>query len=316
MLDILEQRGLTAWADHLSELCGQRLTADAHGLMSDWMAAWEALPDSELGELDCSGPTVRVCGQTLQSIEELRATLMRFHPWRKGPFELFGLAIDAEWRSNWKWDRIAGAIDFTNKTVLDVGCGNGYYGWRMLAAGADLVIGCDPFPLYWMQFEVFRRYAKQPERHWVIPLADDDLPSILSAFDLTLSMGVLYHRQQPQEHLARLRTTLVPGGQLLIETLVIESEARMSLTPSGRYAKMRNIGVIPSLALLTDWLKDCDYCDIKIIDVSRTTNSEQRRTAWMTFESLNEFLDPNDHLLTIEGHPAPIRAVLSARRSQ
>jgi tRNA (mo5U34)-methyltransferase len=34
----------------------------------------------------------------------------------------------------------------------------------------------------------------------------------------------------------------------------------------------------------------------------------------MTSESLAEFLDPNDPGKTIEGYPAPLRAVLVARK--
>ena len=44
-----------------------------------------------------------------------------------------------------------------------------------------------------------------------------------------------------------------------------------------------------------------------------TSLDEQRRTDWMTSESLAEFLDPNDRSKTIEGYPAPLRAVLTAK---
>ncbi|MFN9977777.1 MAG: DUF1698 domain-containing protein, partial [Phycisphaerae bacterium] len=43
-----------------------------------------------------------------------------------------------------------------------------------------------------------------------------------------------------------------------------------------------------------------------------TTLSEQRRTEWMTFESLEDFLDPLDSARTIEGYSAPVRALISA----
>jgi tRNA (mo5U34)-methyltransferase len=41
---------------------------------------------------------------------------------------------------------------------------------------------------------------------------------------------------------------------------------------------------------------------------------EQRPTAWMRFESLPDFLDPDDPTHTVEGLPAPRRAVLIAKR--
>ena len=71
-----------------------------------------------------------------------RATTLHRHlhalqPWRKGPFSLFGVQIDTEWRSDWKWNRVAPHLSpLAGRRVLDVGCGNGYYGWRMCAAGA------------------------------------------------------------------------------------------------------------------------------------------------------------------------------------
>jgi tRNA (mo5U34)-methyltransferase len=49
-----------------------------------------------------------------------------------------------------------------------------------------------------------------------------------------------------------------------------------------------------------------------MVDISTTSIEEQRSTDWMTFESLEDFLDPNDHSKTIEGHPAPTRAVFLA----
>jgi len=326
LYEALNQRGLHDWARHLHHLCQARLTAHSHGNLPQWIAAWERLPSPSGTRWSASGPAIvvdrvdtvpaslKTDAPTQMDSTELKQLLKTFHPWRKGPFHLLGIEIDTEWRSNWKWDRIAQVIDFKDKLILDVGCGNGYYGWRMLDAGAELVLGCEPFPLYWMQFEVLRRYAPQPERHWVVPLADHELLEQAGPFDVTLSMGVLYHSQQPVKHLRKLRETLVPGGQMLVETLIIESDQCTALVPEGRYAKMKNIGSIPSLALLARWLEQAGLVDVEIVDVSPTTLAEQRRTEWMTFESLADFLDPHDLRRTIEGYPAPVRAVVAARR--
>lgn len=314
LYQILENRGHRAWAQHLRTLCHSRFTGDAHGNMPIWVEALNQLPTAEQTTWDASGPAIVVCGQAATDLAMLEQRLKTFHPWRKGPFRLFSIDIDTEWRSDLKWNRIASAVDFSHKLVLDVGCGNGYYGWRMLQSGADLVVGCDPFPLYWMQFEVLRRYAPRPERHFLVPLADDDLLTSPGPFEVTLSMGVLYHQRDPQQHLKRLLGTLVPGGQLLLETLIVDAPTVMALEPISRYAKMKNIGAIPSLPLLHAWLVHGGFEDIRVIDVSPTTSAEQRRTAWMTFESLDDFLDPMDRSRTVEGYPAPIRAVLSARR--
>ena len=49
-------------------------------------------------------------------------------------------------------------------------------------------------------------------------------------------------------------------------------------------------------------------------DVSITTVEEQRGTDWMRFQSLSDYLDPADHSRTVEGLPAPMRAVIVARK--
>lgn len=314
LYDTLAGIGLADWAAQLQRQCTERLSPALHGNMPSWIAAWERLPSAVDTRWSAAGPAVTINGTTQIDQTYLTELLQTFHPWRKGPFNLFGLTIDCEWRSNLKWDRIARVVDFRDQRVLDVGCGNGYYGWRMLDAGADLVVGCDPFALYLMQYEVLRRYAPHPERHFVLPLTDDELPDNLKFFDIALSMGVLYHRSQPLEHLSKLLQTLAPGGLLVLETLIIDSPAEEALSPPGRYAKMKNIGLIPSLRLLSRWLSDIGLVDVQTVDVARTSSNEQRRTTWMRFESLAEFLDPNNRLLTIEGHPAPLRAIVTARR--
>ena len=242
--------------------------------------------------------------------------LMDFHPWRKGPFEILGCRIDTEWRSNWKWDRLTEAVDFRSRAVLDIGCGNGYYGWRMLGAGADWVLGCDPFLLYVMQFEVLRKYATEDllNRHFVVPIGDEEIPDGLNFFDITLSMGVLYHRTSPIDHLRKVASTLKPNGQVVMETIVVDSTEPTVLVPKGRYAKMRNVWFLPSVPMLELWMSRTGFCEIEVVDVSLTTTEEQRRTEWMTFESLADFLDPNDASKTIEGYPAPRRALLVARK--
>ena len=82
----------------------------------------------------------------------------------------------------------------------------------------------------------------------------------------------------------------------------------------GRYARVRNIGVIPNLTDLRQWMADAGYQNIELIDLSPTTTKEQRSTPWMRFESLDKSLDPKNASLTVEGLPAPLRAMLIGTR--
>ncbi|GAB4288742.1 MAG: tRNA 5-methoxyuridine(34)/uridine 5-oxyacetic acid(34) synthase CmoB [Thiohalomonadaceae bacterium] len=307
---------LVGWREELEPCLHRALDPANHGDLPHWYATLAALPSLTPSILDLSADCLRI-GAAEDIDTEQRALLERllrdFHPWRKGPFCLFGIHIDTEWRSDWKWNRLAPHLDLRGKTVLDVGGGNGYYGWRMCGAGAGLVFGVDPTIRYVMQYAALSRYIGAVG-NYVLPLRFEELPLHSAAFDVAFSMGVLYHRRDPLEHLARLYGQLRPDGVLVLEGLVLEGDELATLHPPGRYAKMKNVHAIPTVPLLRQWLTETGFVDISVLDVSPTTLEEQRRTPWMEFESLADFLDPQDPTRTIEGHPAPRRASLRARR--
>ncbi len=308
----LRDRGHDRFADLIRERCRERLCRFDNQELAAWRETLAALPDPAERSLDFGGG-VRVIGSGVDQ-DTLREQLMRFHPWRKGPLEFLGLTIDTEWRSDWKWDRFCDAVDWAGKSVLDVGCGNGYYGWRMLAAGAERVVGLDPIIRYLMQFEVFNRYASRPRRHDVLPLVDTDLPDKLALFDVVVSAGVLYHRTSPIDHLRSLSAALKKGGTLVLETLIVDDSEPTVLVPEDRYAQMRNVWFLPSVPMIRRWLRRTGFGTIELVDVTATTSEEQRTTDWMTFQSLADFLDPADRSRTVEGYPAPLRGILTATR--
>lgn len=284
----------------------------SHGDLPRWREAVRALPTVATGFYgDAAAP---VLGSAAEDQKALRQGLMDLHPWRKGPLVLGGVHIDTEWRSDWKWDRLAPHIDLAGKRVLDIGCGNGYFGLRMLAAGAKLVVGVDPTLLFVMQCMAWRHFSGDVP-NYVLPLGIEDLPAGPAQFDAVFSMGVLYHRREHLEHLAQLRSLIKKGSTLVLETLVLPKHSRGGLlVPEGRYARMRNVWAIPGTRLLTEWISQAGFSDIKVVDVTTTTTCEQRSTSWMQFESFEQALDPDDSSLTIEGHPAPVRAIVTARR--
>jgi tRNA (mo5U34)-methyltransferase len=289
-----------------------------HGDIPGWREIIAQLPTPTLSSIDLNSARVRAGGEgdcddaTRQRIAEL---LCGLHPWRKGPYEICGLHLDTEWRSDFKWERLQSHIQpLQDRVVLDVGCGNGYHAWRMLGEGARLVIGIDPTQLFIMQFEAIKHFLGRHHPVHLFPLGIEHLAPEIKGFDTVFSMGVFYHRQSPFAHLAELRGALRPGGELVLETLVIEGAENQVLVPQGRYAKMRNVWFIPTTDTLHKWLQRAGFNDVKLIDVSVTTVDEQRSTEWMRFESLADYLDPRDRRLTVEGYPAPRRAVFIARR--
>ena len=287
-----------------------------HGDLAGWLDALQALPDIVSDDYDLK-QGVRI-GRAEQCTEAQRAQLkdllMCLHPWRKGPFELFGLHMDTEWRSDWKWDRLLPHISpLRDRTVLDVGCGNGYHCWRMAGEDARLVLGIDSHLLFTMQYWAVRHFLPQPPV-FVLPMALEQMPEKMAAFDTVFSMGVLYHRRSPMDHLYALKDCIRRGGELVLETLVIEGETGMSLVPQGRYARMPNVWFLPSCGTLQNWLEKCGFRDVRQVDLNRTSVQEQRSTSWMTFESLPQAIAPDNASLTIEGYPAPLRAIFVARK--
>ena len=301
-----QQLGTAGWPE-LARLGWQRLENHTHGDLAGWLEAIESLPECATGiELDRDAPML---GKAVDNQAQLREQLIKLHPWRKGPLELGGVRIDTEWRSDWKWDRLAPFLDLEGHQVLDIGCGNGYFGLRMLAAGADLVVGIDPTLVFVMQWLAMQKLGPGLN-NYVLPMGIEDLPENTCHFDTVFSMGVLYHRREPVEHLEHLKKLTRSGGQVVLETLVLEGEDENILEPAGRYARMRNVHAVPTLEALQNWLEQAGLKRGQVLDVSKTTLEEQRSTEWMTFESLNECLDPEDASKTVEGHPAPVRAAL------
>jgi tRNA (mo5U34)-methyltransferase len=287
-----------------------------HGDFTGWVAALQSLPELVPASFELAD-RVRI-GEPGQCSDVQRAALkqalLQLQPWRKGPYDLFGIAMDTEWRSDWKWERLKDQIaPLENRNVLDVGCGNGYHCWRMAGAGARFVLGVDSHLLFTMQYWAIRHFLKTPPV-FVAPLALEDLPGELNAFDTVFSMGVLYHRRSPFGHLYGLKDCLRRGGELVLETLVIDGEEGMTLVPQGRYARMPNVWFLPSCDTLHEWLHKAGFKNIRLVNVSTTGTEEQRTTEWMTFESLPEALDKDNPALTIEGYPAPVRAIFIAEK--
>ncbi|WP_024552382.1 tRNA 5-methoxyuridine(34)/uridine 5-oxyacetic acid(34) synthase CmoB [Franconibacter helveticus 513] len=307
---------LSPWLETLPAQIAAWQRESLHGQFKQWANSLENLPDLTPERLDLLHSVTadmrepRAAGQQMR-IEKLLRTLM---PWRKGPFSLYGVNIDTEWRSDLKWERVLPHISsLAGRTILDVGCGSGYHLWRMIGAGAKLAVGIDPTQLFLCQFEAVRKLLGDDQRAHLLPLGIEQMPA-LNAFDTVFSMGVLYHRRSPLEHLWQLKDQLVKEGELVLETLVVDGDANTVLVPGERYAQMRNVYFIPSALALKNWLEKCGFVDVRIADHCLTTSEEQRRTDWMTSESLADFLDPQDSSKTVEGYPAPLRAVLVARK--
>lgn len=312
--------GMESWLARLPDQLARGLDRQRHGDLPAWekaVANLPALSGPRDVRLDADQVTVDLAlsDSRRRQCENLLKTLM---PWRKGPFRLADIHIDSEWRSDWKWQRVAPHLaPLKGLRILDVGGGNGYHAWRMAGAGAAFVLVIDPSPRFFWQFQAVRHFVGDADGHRThfLPVGIEDVPERLAFFDTVFSMGVLYHRPSPLEHLLQLKDALRPGGELVLETLVVTGDATTVLLPGERYAAMPNVYFLPSSAALCQWLERCGFVNVRVVDEADTTVDEQRATDWMTFQSLTDFLDPDDPAKTREGYPAPRRAIVIANKS-
>ncbi len=244
--------------------------------------------------------------QSAQLYEAARAMM----PWRKGPFSLFGIDIQSEWNSAIKYALLEPHFDLEGKRVADIGCNNGYYMFRMLPQNPSALVGFDPSPLFKTQFDLLERYIRSGIRYELLGV--EHLPHYEERFDTIFCLGVLYHRSDPITTLKALKRGLNPGGELFLDTFMIEGEAEVALTPRRTYAKIPNIYFIPTIAALHNWCVRAGFRHFEVLEIKKTDLHEQRSTDWIHGESLEHFLDPDDPERTIEGYPAPKRLYIKA----
>ena len=285
-----------------------------NGNIPKWTIALDELKAIPKGEIELNEPYISIIQNTSDS-EILVSAFKRLLPWRKGPFMFNNLKLESEWQGDLKWKRLKNhIIPLKNRRVLDVGAGNGYFTIRMAMEGAKKALGIEPFLLFNYQYTAIKSLVDSEINAMLLPIRLEEMPKS-AIFDSVFSMGVLYHQRNHMEHLLQLKDIMAPGAELILETLVVEGPKGYMLIPEGRYAQMRNVHCLPSVETLKSWLADANFNNIKVVDISKTSPKEQRRTEWIgdNAASLEDFLDPSDSSLTKEGHPAPTRVIIICR---
>ncbi len=247
---------------------------------------------------------------TKQQKEYINSFALSLKPWRKGPFELFGTFIDSEWQSWMKYNLLEPHFNLKDKIVADIGCNNGYYMFRMLKQQPKKIVGFDPSALFKTQFDFINKYIKSDIVYELLGVEHLDIYD--TKFDTIFCLGVLYHRSDPILTLKSLKKALNKNGELFLDTFMIDGDKEVALTPRARYSKIPNIFFIPTIPALKNWLFRAGFSDIEILDIKKTELQEQRKTNWIESQSLENFLDPKNLTLTIEGYPAPKRVYVKA----
>ncbi len=280
---------------------------------------FEKLREFRAGHISLSKDTVTIgkSGELNDREKQMvKANLKLFMPWRKGPFSVFGTDIDAEWRSEKKWRRIAPHLpDLKGKNIADIGCNNGYYMFRMAAHEPRFVLGLEPSVQHYYCFRALNSMAGLQNLH-IDLLGVEQISLFKECFDVIFLMGIIYHRASPVDVLRDTFAALRPGGTLVIESQAIPGDESKALFPERTYAKVPGTYFVPTGKCLINWIERAGYSDIKLISSVKMSPAEQRKTDWMVFESFSDFLDPNNSELTIEGYPAPLRIMATGQKKR
>lgn len=244
--------------------------------------------------------------------EKIKACALALRPWRKGPFDLFGLFIDTEWQSFIKYNLLEPHFNLEGKIVGDIGCNNGYYLFRMLSQKPKKLVGFDPSALYKTQFDCINHFIQSDIVYEMLGV--EHLPMYEHKFDVLFCLGVLYHRSDPIQTLKALYQGLNPEGELILDTFMIDGDSPVALCPSKTYSKIPNVYFVPTIPALKNWLERAKFRDVEVLEIKQTDSNEQRKTHWIYGESLENFLDPMHPELTVEGFPAPKRVYVKAKR--
>jgi tRNA (mo5U34)-methyltransferase len=280
---------------------------------------YQQLAQYQAKHVDCIGDTI-VIGQPdeINKLQRQQITdnLKVFMPWRKGPFSVFGTEIDAEWRSERKWQRVMPVLpDLKDKVVADIGCNNGYYMFRMAPSHPRLVLGFEPSVQHYYCFKALNSMAGCTKLD-INLLGIEHLHLFAACFDVVFLMGIIYHRPSPVDTLRDIITALKPGGTLIVESQAIPGEEPFALFPEKTYAKVPGTYFVPTGSCLCNWMQKAGFTDINLFCTHPMSAKEQRKTDWMLFESYSDFLDPDNPSITTEGYPAPCRVFVKGKKKE
>lgn len=249
-----------------------------------------------------------------EDARQIKETALLMKPWRKGPFQINDLFIDSEWQSQIKYNLLEPYFDLKGKIVGDIGCNNGYYLFRMMIQEPKKLIGFDPSAIYYSQFQFLNHFIKSDIIYEMLGV--EHVEFYEHKFDTLFCLGVLYHRSDPVAMLKSLFKGLNKGGELILDTFMIDGEDEMCLTPRDRYSKIPNIYFVPTISALKNWCYRAGFERVEVLETMKTEPNEQRKTEWIDTQSLEDFLDPNDDTKTVEGYPAPKRVYIKALKSR
>ncbi len=180
---------------------------------------------------------------------ELRAKIAAYEAWYH-EFDFGGGCVSrpkhphrAIWAEN---ERFLDSVDFRGKSVLDIGCWDGYWSFYAERRGAAEVLATDDNSQHWTQIsgEGLIDTNPSPEPGEGFQLAHEALRSRVKyrgdvsvyeleklgrRFDIVLCLGVVYHLTHVMSALTQLRHAVKPGGCVIVESAASNEHRKSSI---------------------------------------------------------------------------------------
>ena len=164
-----------------------------------------------------------------------------------------------------KWKRLESIfenLDISDKSIIDVGCSDGYYSNKCAELGAKNVLGIDPDDLRINRAKFASEILNINNVEFKnLDIYSNDLN--VKNFDIVLGLGILHRVPDLYGFLKRL-TKL--GNILILEFKTLKSSDSISKWGGGesKVNKFNKLFFIPSIQLITDLLNHLNFDVIKV----------------------------------------------------
>lgn len=132
-----------------------------------------------------------------------------------------------------KWRKIKDFLDVAGRSVLDLGCNEGYYCHELVAGGASRVVGID-LNSHRIEKARFAAKAKQLSQISFVEgsVYDYRLEDIGGHCDIVLALGMLHRLPDPYTFLVKMATS---GSTVILEWSALNSEEPLMKFWGGGY---------------------------------------------------------------------------------
>lgn len=171
----------------------------------------------------------------------------------------------AETDSGAKLVRLGLPLDLSNKTVLDVGCNEGFFCQEAVRRGATRVVGVDIDPVI-----IEKAKARTPEATFI---ASSWWQMPLERFDYILCLSAIEYEKNPKRLLSHLANFLSQTGTLILECGVVpDFRSKVFHLSSGE-----SLVPIPTTRMLMeDYLVDFAVRDLGAVEVMQEYETIER----------------------------------------